>query len=193
MKTIKHEAKIIHEIKKSKFIGYIKPISSKQEAEDFIEKINSKNPDASHNVYAYKVTEDNREYFKFSDDGEPQNTAGKPVAELINIMDLTNIVIVISRYFGGIKLGAGGLIRHYSKAGKLAIKKGDIIEYIKKREIVLDFGYEMVDIVDNILTKSEQTEILDKDYKANVTYRIKTGNKVINELKQKRGIILVSN
>ena len=98
MKTIGKEVKIEFEERKSKFIGYAKPVFSKREAEDFIELIKSRHNDATHNVPAYRVIDENREYFKFSDDGEPQNTAGKPVAEILNILDIYNVVIVVTSF-----------------------------------------------------------------------------------------------
>ncbi|OQY08819.1 MAG: thymidylate synthase, partial [Fusobacteriia bacterium 4572_132] len=143
MKTVAKEAEIKFEERKSKYIGYIKPVNTKKGAEKFIKKIKEKHLDATHNVSAYKVIENEREYFKFSDDGEPQNTAGKPIAELINLMEVNNLVIVVTRYFGGIKLGAGGLIRSYVKAGKLAIIESGIIEYKEKIEFMIEFEYNL--------------------------------------------------
>src|SRR5699024_6263370 len=93
-------------INKSRFIGYAKPIESEAEALDFIEEIKTKNNDATHNVYAYHL---GNELQRFSDDGEPSGTAGIPVLEVIKKEQLKNVVVVVTRYFGGIKLGGGGL------------------------------------------------------------------------------------
>ena len=143
MKTVSRECFSEFEEKKSKFICYVKPVYTKLDAEKFIELINKKHSDATHNVPAYRVIENGREYFKFSDDGEPQNTAGKPIAEIINILDVYNVVVVVTRYFGGIKLGAGGLVRAYSKSAKSTLENSLISQ--KKIfipiEILFDYSF----------------------------------------------------
>ena len=190
MKTIAKEAVIEFEERKSKFIGYAKPVFNKKEAEDFIEMIKKRHSDATHNVPAYRVMEENREYFKFSDDGEPQNTAGKPVAEILNVLDVYNAVVVVTRYFGGIKLGAGGLVRNYAKASKLAVEAAEVIEFKKKKEILLDFGYGKIDDVERVLTLNN-CEILYKNYEERVTYRVLVTAEVENSLREINGILLI--
>ena len=88
MNTVKNETIIEFEEKKSRFIGYIKPVSSVKEAEKFITGIKEMHPNATHNVPLYRVVENGQEYFKYNDDGEPSNTAGKPMAEILNILDV---------------------------------------------------------------------------------------------------------
>lgn len=111
--------------RKSRFIGYCMPVEEDKNAVDFINSIRSKHWDATHNVYAYLLLKDN--IMRYSDDGEPQNTAGLPILNLIQKIGITNIVIVVSRYFGGTLLGTGGLIRAYSHAAKIAIDSGKIV------------------------------------------------------------------
>ena len=190
MKTIAKEVMIEFEERKSKFIGYAKPISTKKDAEDFIEMIKKRHSDATHNVPAYRVKEDNREYFKFSDDGEPQNTAGKPVAEILNILDVYNVVIVVTRYFGGIKLGAGGLVRNYAKASKLAVEAAEVVELKNKKEILLDFGYGKIDEVERRLILNS-CEILYKNYEERVTYRVSVTDEGESALKEVNGILVI--
>ncbi|MBB6696337.1 YigZ family protein [Clostridium algidicarnis] len=127
--TVKQEAIDEFKEKKSLFIGYIKRIEEEEEAKDFIEHIKSKHKDATHNVYAYIVGK-NFEIQRYSDDGEPQGTAGVPILEVIKKTGITDCVIVVTRYFGGILLGAGGLIRAYTKGASLAIKKAGIVEKV---------------------------------------------------------------
>jgi uncharacterized YigZ family protein len=124
-KTVKKESSEEYTVKKSRFIGYIKPVSSKQEALDFITEISKKNWDATHNVYAYVIREEGVK--KFSDDGEPQGTAGMPVLDVIEKNGVTDVCIVVTRYFGGIMLGAGGLVRAYSHSASLALSAGEIV------------------------------------------------------------------
>ncbi len=106
--------------KKSKFIGYIAPVQTNEEAIAFIEKIKAMHRKATHNVYAYVLRKDNTS--RYSDDGEPQGTAGVPVLDVINKEGLTDVCIVVTRYFGGIMLGGGGLVRAYSHSASIAIK-----------------------------------------------------------------------
>ena len=143
MNTVKNETIIEFEEKKSRFIGYIKPVSSVKEAEKFINGIRGMHPNATHNVPLYRVVENGQEYFKYNDDGEPSNTAGKPMAEILNILDVYNVALVATRYFGGIKLGAGGLIRNYAKTAKLAVNEAEITEYREKVVFILDYDYSM--------------------------------------------------
>ncbi len=118
-KTITNRASSEFVEKHSKFIGYVAHTSTEQEAIDFINEIRSKHSDARHNIYAYTIRDNN--ITRFSDDGEPHRTAGKPALDIINGYELRDICVVVTRYFGGILLGTGGLVRAYSKAVKDAI------------------------------------------------------------------------
>ena len=111
--------------KKSRFIGYIKPVTSKQEALDFIAEISKKHWDATHNVYAYILRGEGIK--KFSDDGEPQGTAGMPALDVLEKNGLTDVCVVVTRYFGGIMLGAGGLVRAYSHSASIAVNAAGIV------------------------------------------------------------------
>ncbi|MEE0866868.1 MAG: YigZ family protein [Clostridia bacterium] len=118
-KTVKNEAETEMIERKSRFIGYCKNVATQEEAVEFIEKIRAMHRQATHNVYAYVLRKDNAA--RYSDDGEPAGTAGVPVLEVINKEGLTDVCVVVTRYFGGILLGAGGLVRAYGKSAKLAI------------------------------------------------------------------------
>lgn len=190
MKTVKKECFIEFEEKKSKFIGYVKPVSSKEEAEKFIEKIKQKHYDATHNCSAYKLTENGQEYFKVDDDGEPKGTAGKPMGDIINYMEVENLVIIATRYFGGIKLGAGGLVRAYAKTAKLAIQESGIVNYIEKKNYLLDFSYDKVGEVEQIILKNND-DILEKGYNDKVTYKVSLSEKSIEELQNKKDVSII--
>ena len=114
--------------KRSRFIGYIRPVRTQDEAVEFINEIRSKHWDATHNVYAYVIREEG--VTRYSDDSEPQGTAGIPVLDCIRKRGLTDCVIVVTRYFGGTLLGAGGLVRAYSAAAKLAIDAANECEMV---------------------------------------------------------------
>lgn len=106
--------------KKSRFIGQIEPVTSEEEAYAFIEKIKKKHYDARHNCFAFSIGSE-MPLLRFSDDGEPQGTAGKPILEVITNSGIHNICIVVTRYFGGTLLGTGGLVRAYTDAAKEAL------------------------------------------------------------------------
>lgn len=115
-------------IKKSRFIGHVFPAFSEEEAINHIESVKLQHPDATHNVYAYSVGVGSFAE-KASDDGEPRGTAGYPVLEVIKKRNLQNVVCVVTRYFGGIKLGASGLVRAYSNAASSALDKAGVAVY----------------------------------------------------------------
>ncbi|MDB0438725.1 YigZ family protein [Clostridioides difficile] len=137
-------------IEKSVFIGYAKPIQCEEEAVEFINEIKKKHKDANHNVWAYTVGQ-NMNIQRYSDDGEPQGTAGIPTLEVIKKEDLRDVVVVVTRYFGGIKLGAGGLVRAYTKGAKLGLESGKIISKVMYQEVKVKIDYTQLGKVQNEL------------------------------------------
>ena len=117
--------------KNQKFYCLCQTCFSKEEAEEYINYIKSLHPNATHNCSAYKINNKGLEFFKVDDDGEPSGTAGKPMGDIINYMEVTNLVVIATRYFGGIKLGAGGLVRNYAKTAKLGITEAEIIDFVQ--------------------------------------------------------------
>jgi uncharacterized YigZ family protein len=124
-KTVANEASAEFIERRSRFIGYAKPIQTEAEAVAFINEIKSRNWDATHNVYAYSIREG--QIRRYSDDGEPQGTAGIPTLDVLLKSDVTDTVVVVTRYFGGVLLGAGGLVRAYSHACSIALEQAEII------------------------------------------------------------------
>ncbi len=124
--------------KKSVFYGYASPVNSEEEAIEFINTIKKKHGDARHNVYAYMVGSN---IARYSDAGEPQGTAGIPVLDVIRKSGFTDAVIVVARYFGGILLGAGGLVRAYSTAAKMAVDEAKIVTYSTYHQFDLVLNY----------------------------------------------------
>jgi hypothetical protein len=194
LKTVEKETVIEFEEKKSKFIGYIKPVSTVEEAEKFIASIREMHPNATHNVPLYRVVEEGQEYFKYNDDGEPTNTAGKPMAEILNILDVYNVAIVATRYFGGIKLGAGGLIRNYAKTAKIAVNEAGIVEYKEKSLFIIDYDYEYTGEVESFLNmykKEFEIEIVEKNYSSRVTMKIKADSEIEEKLNEMNKLIVI--
>lgn len=124
-KTIRNEAQDEFIEKHSRFIGYIKPVTTQEQATQFINEIKSRHWDATHNVYAYILREGQVQ--RYSDDGEPQGTAGVPTLDVLKKEGLTDCVVVVTRYFGGTLLGAGGLVRAYSHGAKIAVDAGGVV------------------------------------------------------------------
>ena len=135
-------------IEKSTFIGYAKPIKSEEEAVEFINEIKKKHKDARHNVWAYTIGQ-NMNIQRYSDDGEPQGTAGIPTLEVIKKEDLRDVAVVVTRYFGGIKLGAGGLVRAYTKGAKIGLEAAKIIEKVMFQEVRVRIDYNQLGRVQN--------------------------------------------
>ncbi len=124
-KTIAREAQAEFIEKRSRFIGHIRPVTAQEQALEFIAGIKSKNWDAAHNVSAYVLRAGGIQ--RYSDDGEPQGTAGVPALDVLLKENLTDCAVVVTRYFGGVMLGAGGLVRAYSHAAKIAVDAGGIV------------------------------------------------------------------
>ncbi|MEG0308388.1 MAG: YigZ family protein [Clostridium sp.] len=141
--TVKGNAISEFQEKKSVFIGYIKRVNTEDEAKAFVSEIKSKHKEATHNVYAYVVGE-NKGVQRYSDDGEPQGTAGIPVLEVIKKNDLTDVAVVVTRYFGGILLGGGGLIRAYSKGASTAIEEAGVVEKVKGLSLKIILEYDLI-------------------------------------------------
>ncbi|MBB6674828.1 YigZ family protein [Cohnella nanjingensis] len=127
-------------IKKSRFIGHARPVASEEEAVAFIEEIKKRHWDATHNCSAYVVGERD-EYQKALDDGEPSGTAGKPILEVIKHRGIKNTAVVVTRYFGGIMLGAGGLVRAYTDGAVAGIDAAEQILKVLHREIYVELDY----------------------------------------------------
>lgn len=152
--------------KKSKFIGYAKHAETEEEANFFVSEIRAKHWDAKHNVYAYVLGESGG-IQRSTDDGEPSGTAGRPILEIIKGENLTNTVIVVTRYFGGVLLGTGGLVRAYSKAAKLALENCQRVCPILMRTIAICVNYDLFGKIENFLIQKE-IDIDHIDYQNNV-------------------------
>ena len=128
--------------KRSRFIATVKPVKTEAEALEFLDALRKKYWDAGHNVYAYIIEENNIQ--RYSDDGEPAGTAGMPVFDMIRKEGLSNIVVVVTRYFGGILLGTGGLVHAYSKSAKLGIEAATPVTMVLCREITVSCDYSLL-------------------------------------------------
>ncbi len=165
--------------KRSRFIGYCKPVTSEQDAIDFINKIKREHWDARHNVYAYRLREG--QIKRYSDDGEPQGTAGMPVLDVMLKNNVEDAVVVITRYFGGILLGTGGLVRAYSAGCSLALDKAQIVTMHLCAECAVICSYTQYGKL-NTLIVSNGGYIDDADFADNVTLRFHIPTELVTYL-----------
>lgn len=167
MKTIAKPVQCEINVKKSQFICSLFPTKTKKESKEIIQKLNDQYSDATHNCTAYIVTDGEG----FDDDGEPGGTAGKPMINVLRKNDLHNVTAVVTRYFGGIKLGAGGLVRAYSKSVMEAIGESEIIEVELYDTYELIFEYSDIKLVDTEV-RNNGLVVTDKDYSDKVVYNV---------------------
>lgn len=165
-KTVEFESKDEFVEKKSRFIGYVKPVKTQEEATNFINSIKSKHWDATHNVSAFVLRENNIQ--RSSDDGEPSGTAGVPTLDVLLKENLVDVCVVVTRYFGGTLLGAGGLIRAYSHSSKIAVEAGHIITMAPCKVLSVSVDYSFYDRL-NILLCEFNANIENSEFTDNVT------------------------
>lgn len=181
-KTIRNRCEASFTEKKSEFIGYLCPVTTEQEAIDFINEIRSLHRKATHNCYAYILRDNN--IARHSDDGEPGGTAGVPIYDVLNKAGVSDIVCVVTRYFGGIMLGAGGLVRAYSKGASIALDAADILtmEIADSLKITVDYTF-----YGNVTAIASEYHAIVKntDYADNVNVFIDVKSEYTEDLKNK--------
>ena len=169
MNTIKGEIVNELEINKSRFITYLKHTDNVDDAKDYVSYVKALHPSATHHVVAMTIGKTG-EYGQANDDGEPSGTAGLPTLDVFRKNDITNFTCVIVRYFGGVKLGAGGLVRAYSKSASTALKMLEITPIINYLGLYLSFDYSFMNIIENRLSKYE---IIKKQFSTDVTFIVR--------------------
>jgi uncharacterized YigZ family protein len=170
MRTINKDSKITIEITKSIFHSIMRHVDNVDDAKAFFQEIKEEYPNATHYCTAYVIGK-NGEYGHYNDDGEPSGTAGMPMFDVLRKNDLTNVAVVVVRYFGGIKLGAGGLVRAYSKSVSENLKVAEVVEIIEYKFIKLSFDYSLLKLVERNL---DDAEIVSRHFDLDVTLFIKT-------------------
>ncbi|MBQ9016370.1 MAG: YigZ family protein [Firmicutes bacterium] len=174
-RTVREEASASQTIERSRFIAHIRPVDTREEAEEFIASIRAQYRDATHNVPAM-VLGDKAQIQWASDDGEPQGTSGAPMVQLLTGEGLTNLVVVVTRYFGGIKLGTGGLVRAYSSSARLAVEAAGICSVCRVCRLTVRIEYTFLDRILKMaaedLSQPESYVIADTDYGEKVTLQL---------------------
>ena len=151
--TIEKSVESIYKEKGSKFLSFLYPVSSVDEVKEYLTQLKKKYYDATHHCYAYIIGYD-KEIFRMNDDGEPSSTAGKPIYGQLQSNDLTNVLLVVVRYFGGTKLGVSGLIKAYKESSAECIALAEIVERQVKNKYNIYFAYEDMNVVMNILKQN---------------------------------------
>ena len=169
-KTLIRAAEDSFIINKSRFIGYGRPCETEEEALDFLAEIRLRHRDATHNCYAY-IIGPNMGVMRYSDDGEPGGTAGMPIIEVMKARGVTNCAVVVTRYFGGVLLGAGGLVRAYSQGAAAAINACGVGVMHPTARYLMEIPYPMLNRMDFFL-KSEPVIVEDKSYTDVITYTL---------------------
>ena len=156
--------------KGSKFIAFTYQIFNSKEAEEIIQKNKKKFYDATHNCFAYKFGLDGNN-FRFNDDGEPSGSAGKPILSAIDQLKVTDVLVIVNRYFGGTKLGIPGLIRAYHDSAFEALKESSIIKKIITKKFLLTFDHNQISTLIHFLSK-KQIQIVEQNYNEKVNFKI---------------------
>jgi len=169
-------------VEKSKFIGYAKPVKNENDAVQFIDRIKKEHYRANHTIPIY-IIGSKMEVQRYSDDGEPSGTAGLPVIEMLKKEGITDICLVITRYFGGIKLGTGGLVRAYTQSAKNTIGNCRVVEMKTYNHITFRINYDMQGKIEYFLRNYEPVLISEVIYLDQVTYRLFVKPEFYNEFK----------
>ena len=189
-KTISKPSEGIFKDKGSRFIAYLYPIQSELDIKDIIAELKSIHPKASHHCWALRLSQD-RSIFRINDDGEPSGTAGRPILNTLLSFDLTNVIAVVVRYFGGTLLGIPGLINAYKTATNEAIQASEIIEKTVDLVFKIEFSHSVMNEVMKVV-KDENIKIFNQSFDLNCTFKLEIRqsqvNKVIDRLEKIEGL-----
>lgn len=193
-KTIKHKTEGIFKEKGSKFLSFAIPVTDENQIKTEIQEFRKNYHDARHVCYAW-VLGPERLNFRVNDDGEPSGTAGKPILGQINSKELTDILVVVVRYFGGVLLGTGGLIQAYKEAASEAINKTEILTKTVEKQIIIQFDYPLQHIILKLL-KDNQTIVEERVLEMNCTFKLRVPNAgylhLIQSLNNIHGVQVIS-
>ena len=167
-KTVRKQAEAVQVIDKSRFIAHVFPVESREEADAFLAEIREKYKDATHNVPAM-VIGDKSQIQWASDDGEPQGTSGAPMVQMMVKEGLTNLIVVVTRYFGGIKLGTGGLVRAYTSSAKLGLEAAGVCSVREMAELTVKIDYPYLAKIQNMASEQLDLEEADRDGEENLS------------------------
>lgn len=166
---------VLYKEKNSKFFGYAFPISSEEQAKDFLDNLRKQHHSARHWCYAFQLGTD-KFHFRINDDGEPSNSAGMPIYGQIQSFEITNVLVVVVRYFGGVKLGVGGLISAYRTAAQMALEASEIVEKTIDIHYLVSFDYKNMNKVMRVI-KEKNLDIVSQKMEMSCEIELKTRKK----------------
>lgn len=169
-KTLRQAASDEFIVNKSRFLGYAAPVSTEEEALAFLQSVRLKHKDANHHCYAYVIGQ-NAGVMRYSDDGEPGGTAGMPIMEVIKAQGLVNCCVVVTRYFGGVLLGAGGLVRAYTQGCVIALKAAQVIVMEPSQRYLCEVAYPLWDRVQHCF-KALPVQLISSEFTTAVTFSL---------------------
>lgn len=176
MKTIRSNIYHGRVVNKSRFITFLYKANNLDEVNNYLDDIKKDYKDATHRCYAYIVDNVKR----FNDDGEPGGTAGMPILNVLESNDLNYVLCVVVRYFGGVKLGAGGLVRAYTNSVTSTLSQANIVELQKGYKVKITFNYDLVKSIDNLV---KETDVLNKEFNELITYELLVDDELLIKLK----------
>lgn len=179
MPKIKYDVENTIEIKKSKFITYLHRTDDEEEAKEFLRLVKKEHPNANHHCTAMIIGN----IVRSNDDGEPSQTAGRPMLDVLMHNEMKDILVIVVRYFGGIKLGTGGLVRAYSSSVSEALKQSILVEEIELDEYEIRFPYTLIGKLDHYFHTND-IEVTIKDYQEDVIYHYLTTEDITKDLKE---------
>lgn len=182
-KTIAKPAEALFKEKMSRFLSFSYPVNTAEEVKEIISQLQKKYYDARHICYAYMIGHERLD-FRANDNGEPSGTAGKPILGQINSYGLTNVLIVVVRYFGGIKLGTGGLVVAYREAAKLVIEESELIEKKVEQFFEIEFDYISMNDVMRVV-KEESPQVISQSFDNRCQMRLSIRKALANQLYQR--------
>lgn len=191
--TIKYPAEGLFKEKGSKFLAFAWPVQIEEDITGYLEAVKKKFHDARHHCYAWELGIDGMN-FRMNDDGEPSGTAGKPILGQIHSFELTNVLVVVVRYFGGVKLGTGGLIQAYKTAAADALKQAEKVEYTIDRAFTIRFAYDMMNPVMRVVDEeglNVKKQIFEADCCLTLSVRESRYEGLVNRFQQTYGIELI--
>ncbi len=184
-KTLKAPGESKKEFKNSAFIGHAHPVKNEDEAKEFIKQVKERHSDANHNVSAYLIKNGNNLAMKYNDDGEPAGSSGKPIFKVLELKEIHNAVVVVTRYFGGTKLGFGGLARAYRETAVAAIENAGVIEVHETVNIAIHFEYPQTQQMKNLI--QDFGSIILEEYSDEVQFTLEIIKEKENEFIEKLG------
>ncbi len=181
--TVKRETEGLYKEKGSKFLSFAFPVTSEEEVKNRLDEVRKKFHDARHHCYAYIVGLKDQ-LFRANDDGEPSHSAGDPILGQIRSFELTNVLVVVVRYFGGTKLGVGGLIHAYKTATEEALTKASKKEIFEEVDVVFQFPYDLLSAVERLISELD-ISVIDRDFQEDCRIKARMKSQLIDQLNNK--------